>query len=974
MSYFEEHRPAFHPFVVESAQPLRRNQLGAILAVAAHFTADDSPAIITMPTGSGKSAVLAACPFVLGARRVLVVAPGKMLRTQLADDFLKLEDLRRAGVIAVDTLPRIHELAGRISSADDWEKLRAFDVVIATPHTVSPAYDGVTLPPEDLFDVILVDEAHHEPAQTWNELLAAFPFAKKVLTTATPYRTDRLMLNGKHVYTYSVSQAYRDGVFGAVHYAPVIPQEGEDNDLALVRQAELVFERDRLKYQHYILARANSRDHSRALKEMYDRETDLKMEIVNSRNSPGENKAILDSLARGDINGVIAVNMLSEGIDLPRFKIAVLHSAHKSLAITLQFIGRLTRTNAKDVGPATFLAVPTEKVSDELRRLYDEDAAWTEIIPKIADERVQKEIEDKDFISAFRAPETGDPIFATLSLYALRPQHHVKIYEYNGKFSLPTIITPEKGYEQVFRQDSRTGNLSILIYQYKDRPKWIKSDVLTQYNYQLCIIYFDADNRLIFIGSTEKSNAFYDEMVKNFIDIESVDLPSPLSLFLSNKVLHGLKEAKLPNVGLRNVRGNLNESYTIRTGPSADRVLKASDGRLYDRGHVFATGKDGENRANIGFSSAGKVWSNTTDPLADFVRWCKSLASKIRQPGQPKTGTNLDYLGVREPLYSLAGLEAYMVHWNPGLYRGRWRLEIRRKGDSQPFYQDLLETPLIPVFSHASEEHFDFKLDLESTSPITIRYTLSPTLQFQVLDSHFMIEAIDPSGQRFLFEEHLRDFPPAFHCTNGTLVEGRDGIRIDQLNESAFDSSLVTVIDWASQGVDIGDEFTNPNSIHAWLENHLMAGSQTNDIIFYDHGSGEMADFITFSLQENWIDVRLYHVKASGGKLPGERVQDVYEVCGQVTRSVRLRDATATWLIDKIRDREAQQGKRFVRGDLRALVALLQGQDHRLRFHIILVQPGLSKQQISGNTNHVLASAHNYVVDMVYGFGLMGSA
>ena len=35
--------------------------------------------------------------------------------------------------------------------------------------------------------------------------------------------------------------------------------------------------------------------------------------------------------------------MLGEGFDLPALKVAVVHDPQKSLAVTLQFIGRFTR-------------------------------------------------------------------------------------------------------------------------------------------------------------------------------------------------------------------------------------------------------------------------------------------------------------------------------------------------------------------------------------------------------------------------------------------------------------------------------------------------------------------------------------------------------------------------------------------------------------------------------------------------------
>ncbi len=50
-------------------------QIAAIHAVSAHFFNSKQPAIVTMPTGSGKTTVLMALAFVLRAQRVLVLTP-----------------------------------------------------------------------------------------------------------------------------------------------------------------------------------------------------------------------------------------------------------------------------------------------------------------------------------------------------------------------------------------------------------------------------------------------------------------------------------------------------------------------------------------------------------------------------------------------------------------------------------------------------------------------------------------------------------------------------------------------------------------------------------------------------------------------------------------------------------------------------------------------------------------------------------
>jgi len=63
-----------------AGQGLRRGQRGALHALGAHFSLDQGqPAIVVMPTGSGKTGVLMLAPFLLGAIRVLVITPSRLV-------------------------------------------------------------------------------------------------------------------------------------------------------------------------------------------------------------------------------------------------------------------------------------------------------------------------------------------------------------------------------------------------------------------------------------------------------------------------------------------------------------------------------------------------------------------------------------------------------------------------------------------------------------------------------------------------------------------------------------------------------------------------------------------------------------------------------------------------------------------------------------------------------------------------------
>ena len=100
MAYFADHYNQFSFPRAEDDQPgFRDAQLGAIHSLAGHFAARHEPALISMPTGSGKSAVLMASAFLLRSERVLVLTPSRLVREQLAEEFRTLATLKKIGAV-----------------------------------------------------------------------------------------------------------------------------------------------------------------------------------------------------------------------------------------------------------------------------------------------------------------------------------------------------------------------------------------------------------------------------------------------------------------------------------------------------------------------------------------------------------------------------------------------------------------------------------------------------------------------------------------------------------------------------------------------------------------------------------------------------------------------------------------------------------------------------------------------------------
>lgn len=188
--------------------------------------------------------------------------------------------------------------------------------------------------------------------------------------------------------------------------------------------------------------------------------------------------------------------------------------------------------------------------------------------------------------------------------------------------------------------------------------------------------------------------------------------------------------------------------------------------------------------------------------------------------------------------------------------------------------------------------------------------------------------------------DYLNESNLNFHTANGSLFTANEIFKPNE-GAPAFDTGRVSEWNWG--GVDIEGEITpraGLQSIHQKLESELLKGHAP--FILYDHGSGEIADFITIEEDGDAIVVSFYHCKGSGGANPGVRVDDVYEVCGQAQKSVAW--ASLARFAGRLRFRNP----RFVRGNRAGLEDILErAKDRRLRFEIKIVQPGISKANLS---------------------------
>lgn len=949
-----------YPLALDGLPGLRKSQIGALHAISSHFTLYDRSATVVLPTGAGKTAVLMLTPYLLRAERALVITQSRFVRDQIARDFKTLGTLKAAGALPSDLEPpRALENSRVVASDAAWNALREYDAVIATPNTVSPAYAAIPLPPEDLFDLVLIDEAHHSPARTWSALLRAFPRAKSVLFTATPFRRDRKEIKGKHVYTYPIQRAFEDGIYGEMRYLPVEVEPGAAADVELARKTEQVFQEDQeAGRSHVVMVRAESRPKADQLAQVYQKETELRLEVIHSGHSPRTVDRIVKRLRSGELDGVICVNMLGEGFDLPNLKIAALHAPHRSLAVTLQFFGRFARVNGERLGDATFLAAPSE-IGEDLGELFKDSEAWGKHIRMVGQARIGAEIETREFLDEFESDErVGDgSALEDLSLYSFTLFNHVKVFNVHGEVDLhaePTL----SGFktERAWVNDPRS--TAAFVVREETRPTWATTPGLDRIEHHLFLVYYDEKSKLLFICATYREESTYREVANIYVRGHV----QPLSLNRINRVLRSFQGLELFHVGMRNrAAGTVAESYRQLAGAGVHHAIGKDDGSLYHRGHVFGRGKTPYGPTTVGLSSLSKVWRLEQTKIPALVKWCESLARDIENSAPFQTGIALDYLGAGNDIDAFPAEEILAADWHEITYRTPPQLRFEEAGAALGRIS-LLDVEIQADRASTNAEGTTVAL-IHSDRATRLRFVLNPFPAFIYVDDAQPRWQVERGRRPIDLATYLTDHLLRFHLADGSLVQGCEQYPPGD-GDLLFELDQMEAVDWLAEGVEPSREFGDCSprrSVHSWLRDRLVAGDAA--IVFYDHRSGECADFLTVTVDEQGrANIGLYHCKGAGGEPSGNRVDDLYDVCGQVTKSVQWRIKKR--LVDHVRAR-LRTGSSFAKGDLTLFNDLVQA-DPRYEFplEIYAVQPGVSVEKLAPKLSLLLSTTSRGIVSV----------
>ena len=304
--------------------------------------------MVQMPTGTGKTYLLAALVGLFLKEEVWVVAHRRELVSQIKDTLEKF-----------------------------FSSLKSTSIKVISIQWLSRHYGEM----EEKPGLIVIDEAHHALAETYAEVMNAYPKAKKLGLTATPYR-----LNGKGftdlfdtlLCSWSMERFIAEGRLSLYDYYSIKPdsaaqlqidslqKRGADGDyqqkeLNEVMDVKPSLERLCLTIKEYVpgkkgIVYAISIQHAEHIAEFY-RENGIKAVAISSKTPSSLRKELIERFKSSsllsslnstsdEIEVLVSVDLFSEGFDCPDVEFIQLARPTLSLAKYMQMVGRGLRVAA----------------------------------------------------------------------------------------------------------------------------------------------------------------------------------------------------------------------------------------------------------------------------------------------------------------------------------------------------------------------------------------------------------------------------------------------------------------------------------------------------------------------------------------------------------------------------------------------------------------------------------------------------
>jgi len=946
---------------------LRLPQIGALHAIAAHFAVGDKfePATVVLPTGTGKTETMLAAQVYLRPARTLVLVSGVPLRDQIEEKFATLGYLPTANAIPGELSgPRVALISSGIKSVAEAEGLlKNANVIIALPNSLAASDPGAVEALAAGCSHLFVDEAHHITARTWRSVRDSFSGGKVIQFTATPFRRDDQRVDGKIIFNYKLGDAQRAGYYKKINLRTV-EEYGDQSarDWAVARAAIEALRRNvnDEKLDHILMARTETQARADALGEIYQRlAPEFAAVKVYSERPDSQNRAALAALRDRKNTGsriVICVNMLGEGFDFPQLKIAALHDTHKSLAITLQFIGRFTRKGPKDVGDATVVTnIADPGAEKKLATLYAEGADWDLLIRRLSEERIDDELRLQDVVEQLKQHGT---LAAELSLWNLRPAISTQFYKTKCTDWTPLdygSVLPA-GAETWYALDEKDKLLVAVIAQ-TEEVKWGDYQNIVNTVYDLVIARWDKTEGVLSIYASDYDRMRTEQMAKAIVG-DDVELFGGDAIF---NILNGVQLPLVKNLGSRRV-GAI--SFTTYFGTNVTEGLGHIDKSEAELNHIACVGyEDGDRVLWGGAKRRGKVWQlRKSGSVADWVAWTKSTWAKVTSDDDDVKNIIKGFLKPMK-LDAPHASHAISAEWGEQAQMSQSeRQSVFFGAVEKLLYEvdvgiDSIDADgTINVSFEAEDAQAVYQLEISASLPGGYAYKRKsgPAVTFKRVTKE--AEALEIYLQRDPVVIRYADGTHSYNCYHIPTHLEAGAYPKDQLEA------------WDFKGIPLNKESIGKTGDTATIQYRAFEHLRDEyDLVFNDDGKAEAGDLVCLKdIDESTIKLTLVHCKgASGGRVSGV-IDNFYFVCGQAQKCITKKHKGVERLVRDLKRREAQWAAsgntRFLKGGPRQLSYFKEkARKSRLEFEVVLVQPGASVDSVTVPILQLLATTELFL-------------
>ena len=331
----QQHPHEQNPFAISvdavaTNAKLREPQREGYLALHDFWRRSKKPTIVQVPVGCGKTGLMAILPFGNCASRALYIAPNVTIRAGLAaavDTQSKNCFWEKVGVGRLSRNGPSAVLDGPNAQMSDCDN--SHFIVTNIQQIVAAHGRWLNRFPPDYFDLILIDEGHHNAAPSWRKVLDRFEDAKIVSLTATPFRSDGQNVVGEMVYRYSFTRAMAKGYTKSLRAVRVAPRQihftyRDDTQLHTLEEVLALREetwfrrgvalapkcnwdivrasvqkcvelRKGSSFPHQIIAATCSIDHAQQVRSLYER-MGIRARDIHSQMKPIERRQVISDL------------------------------------------------------------------------------------------------------------------------------------------------------------------------------------------------------------------------------------------------------------------------------------------------------------------------------------------------------------------------------------------------------------------------------------------------------------------------------------------------------------------------------------------------------------------------------------------------------------------------------------------------------------------------------------------------------